>query len=41
VSDARTEERTRRRKVEVDVGAGGQGTELGHPRDPGDETINN
>ena len=41
MTDTRTEERTRKRTVEVDVGAGGQGTELGHPRDPGDEAINN
>jgi NADH-quinone oxidoreductase subunit D len=29
------------RRVEVSVGAGGEGTELGHPRDPGDEAIGN
>jgi phthalate 4,5-cis-dihydrodiol dehydrogenase len=33
VTDTRTEESSQRRTVEVDVGAGGQGTELGHPRD--------
>ena len=36
-----TRSRALAQRVEVDVGAGGQGTELGHPRDPGDETINN
>ena len=29
------------RKVEVSVGAVGEGHELGHPRDPGDESISN
>src|SRR6185369_8201226 len=41
VTDTRTEERSRKRKVEVAVGSGGRGPDLGHPRDPGDETINN
>ena len=41
MTDVRTETRAKKRKVEVDVGAGGQGTELGHPRDPGDEKISN
>src|SRR6185369_15610079 len=36
-----TDTRTKSRKVEVDVGAGGTGVELGHPRDPGDEKISN
>ena len=36
-----TDTRTRSRTVEVSVGAGGEGTELGHPRDPGDEKISN
>src|SRR5437868_15269646 len=29
------------RRVEVSVGAVGEGTELGHPGDPGDEAISN
>ena len=29
------------RRVEVSVGGVAEGQELGHPRDPGDETINN
>ena len=29
------------RRVEIAVGAGGVGDELGHPRDPGDEKISN
>ena len=41
MTDTRTEERSRKRKVEVAVGSGGRGPDLGHPRDPGDETINN
>jgi len=41
VTDTRTEERSRKRKVEVAVGSGGRGPDLGHPRDPGDETISN
>src|SRR4029079_7473445 len=36
-----TDVRTKSRRVEVNVGAVGEGKELGHPRDPGDETINN
>jgi NADH-quinone oxidoreductase subunit D len=36
-----TDTRTRTRKVEVSVGAVGEGAELGHPRDPGDERISN
>ena len=32
---------TTKRKVEVDVGAVGQGVDLSHARDPGDEAITN
>src|SRR5689334_13541810 len=41
MTDTRTDERARTRKVEVDVGATWPGRDLGHPRDPGDETISN
>jgi NADH-quinone oxidoreductase subunit D len=43
MTDVRTRPETR--TVEVSVGAGGRGKELvddlGHPRDPGDDTISN
>ncbi|MBV9527139.1 NADH-quinone oxidoreductase subunit D, partial [Sphingomonas sp.] len=41
MTDTRYDLRPIKRTVEVDVGAGGEGLELGHPRDPGDETISN
>src|SRR6478752_3354028 len=39
MTDTRADTRPKKRRVEVDVGGVGQGTELGHPRDPGDEVI--
>jgi NADH-quinone oxidoreductase subunit D len=41
MTDVRSETRPAKRKVEVAVGAGGIGEELGHPRTPGDEAISN
>ena len=41
MTDVRTETRSRKRQVEVDVGAQWPGSDLGHVRDPGDEKISN
>ena len=41
MTDVRDDLRPAKRRVEVDVGAGGEGVELGHPRTPGDEKISN
>jgi hypothetical protein len=45
MTDVRTETRPQTRKVEVSVGAGAEGRDLGaelcQPRSPGDETISN
>src|ERR671921_2230616 len=41
MTDTRTESSPQARRVEVSVGAGGEGTDLGHARDAGDDTIGN
>ncbi len=41
MTDTRTDLRPKQRKVEVSVGGVSEGEPLGHPRDPGDESITN